>query len=857
MNRLHRIVVALVALIALIQTARMPARAASDPLIAPPFVRKWTQDASGNPTFIAARGGRVYFFRDEDLYALDLDTGQSHWSGLEGQHVIDAALQDSTIFAITAEEKTNTLVAVDIATAQTRTLATLTTQYAQLAVTPERIYVADDAAILHAYDATSGNILWMRTLLPNHPLQETPDLSNVVVSPGRPTVTADTIYVSFNSNQPGVGGREVGVDPKDGSILWSRPAKPSGLHPIAVGGDVITQDEGLERIQGRTGKTLWNVSRSSRDDVALIGNVLITSDLQKLVGIDADTGRILWSHPIPIDTKDGQNSGVRPGFSSESVRWTNSDPMLCVTDTGKEVWRSPSPFSGIAIYADHNHLLTFHEYRHRFYGYITGTLPPLPTTPDAKRALAQDLVDQFEILDDAERRQLLQLTPYAFQPLLARYASPSAWHPTEGDPISQYSPRSVFADSDILPLLTATYRDEDAPAVLAAQGTLAACGSSLPALEKFLPKEGSEAAYIPAFANYLRQHMDATFAPSRLFDTFVRSSSPEAVTLLCAVLRNPAASASLRRAAFLTLTETGGAAGIQAVRDTRPRKRRLAPWYDRLPIEGMYPDDVLATETDTHGRTWRLFHSQILGNHNDLFIVQKLDPAHWGRPIFTGVVTGPLFTGVTTLPVDPKTIPAAFRSIPIEKLLATEWIRVFPDDATIRRDTDGDGLTDLVEARLGTDPKRPDTDGDGLPDGVDPCPTVAPHPLNEIEKVAQAALNAYFFDDEDDRPHLLGLSGVKPFEIYGCSGTVLWDAPGQISPVSKLFGGGTVFIWLFYVDATHPKSALVAGFSPDHRTAHTYLRGMVATLSGHQVEITLKKLGGDWFAVDIRQTAQY
>src|SRR6185436_20489494 len=37
--------------------------------------------------------------------------------------------------------------------------------------------------------------------------------------------------------------------------------------------------------------------------------------------------------------------------------------------------------------------------------------------------------------------------------------------------------------------------------------------------------------------------------------------------------------------------------------------------------------------------------------------------------------------------------------------------------ATTARDTDGDGLADAAERRLGTDPDRRDTDGDGLPDG--------------------------------------------------------------------------------------------------------------------------------------------
>jgi hypothetical protein len=43
----------------------------------------------------------------------------------------------------------------------------------------------------------------------------------------------------------------------------------------------------------------------------------------------------------------------------------------------------------------------------------------------------------------------------------------------------------------------------------------------------------------------------------------------------------------------------------------------------------------------------------------------------------------------------------------------------------LERDRDGDGLTDVTERALGTDPALPDTDGDGIPDGVDPVPDVA------------------------------------------------------------------------------------------------------------------------------------
>jgi len=54
------------------------------------------------------------------------------------------------------------------------------------------------------------------------------------------------------------------------------------------------------------------------------------------------------------------------------------------------------------------------------------------------------------------------------------------------------------------------------------------------------------------------------------------------------------------------------------------------------------------------------------------------------------------------------------------------------------RDSDGDGLTDLMEERIGTDPHKRDTDGDGIPDGRDGVPQVAlvARPSAEAEVLA-------------------------------------------------------------------------------------------------------------------------
>ena len=69
--------------------------------------------------------------------------------------------------------------------------------------------------------------------------------------------------------------------------------------------------------------------------------------------------------------------------------------------------------------------------------------------------------------------------------------------------------------------------------------------------------------------------------------------------------------------------------------------------------------------------------------------------------------------------------PAEGTSVPPPDDGTTTPASVPPEDATggggggSSNDSDGDGLTDRGEGRLGQDPRNPDTDGDGIPDGQD------------------------------------------------------------------------------------------------------------------------------------------
>jgi hypothetical protein len=125
--------------------------------------------------------------------------------------------------------------------------------------------------------------------------------------------------------------------------------------------------------------------------------------------------------------------------------------------------------------------------------------------------------------------------------------------------------------------------------------------------------------------------------------------------------------------------------------------------------------------------------------------------AHWAPPLYLGLREArPYALGPHAVP--PQAAPAAGESIVLparEQRLEEASIRLPPVDLRfgaerpglwlsarredLQRDTDADGLTDLVEDRLGTDPRAADTDADRLNDAVDPSPLVARAPTRGFD----------------------------------------------------------------------------------------------------------------------------
>jgi hypothetical protein len=67
----------------------------------------------------------------------------------------------------------------------------------------------------------------------------------------------------------------------------------------------------------------------------------------------------------------------------------------------------------------------------------------------------------------------------------------------------------------------------------------------------------------------------------------------------------------------------------------------------------------------------------------------------------------------------------------------------------LQRDSDGDGLTDIYESLLLTNPNSADTDGDGLTDDADSCPLADPAQMGQVERGVARALALMFSDGYD------------------------------------------------------------------------------------------------------------
>lgn len=259
------------------------------------------------------------------------------------------------------------------------------------------------------------------------------------------------------------------------------------------------------------------------------------------------------------------------------------------------------------------------------------------------------------------------------------------------------------------------------------------------------------------------------------------------------------------------------------------------------------PPELLEVHKDKDGNLWGLIESFILGEY-DLWLA-KHDGSKWTDVWFTGI-------GKT-------------------ELSDKSWVSAFIDNPALSKDSDGDGWTDLVEKRIGTDPNNPDSDGDGLKDSEDKNPLAAPRKLTEKEQIIANALDCFFkykslmHGTKSNTyigvkvPVLIELPvGIEPFEIPGATWIAVMAKSGMHVSLEQSAGMGIMVLrfpppWSEYrgegVKSTLENNSLL--WNEDHTEVKLNLEEWHGDRAGLWYDITLRKLNGQWFVVDIEQTA--
>lgn len=334
------------------------------------------------------------------------------------------------------------------------------------------------------------------------------------------------------------------------------------------------------------------------------------------------------------------------------------------------------------------------------------------------------------------------------------------------------------------------------------------------------------------------------------------STDPRATAFKIKILADPKADPTMRQEAYWHVAGMGTPEAIATVLKERHSRVLLRPLAARV-LDGYYAGGemggakhkVLAQRKDASGKTWGLLQSGVLGSGGDLWLVAQQD-GKWTHPLFTGLTLDGISRWVKPQPPEPK-----FGGKTAKELAAGGWFDVLVGNAELAKDSDGDGLTDIEERRLGTDPNKADTDGDGDPDGVDPCPTSPNRPLAEDEQVLAAVFEArYHFMNDEGAVAFEGFPGMKPFELPGRRGPTVWftEQPESrfVHPLEWCYEQGVGIVRCFSESASEEKP-LALSWNKNHTEATTIIAISYGGLNATGYKAVVRKFDGQWIVISM------
>lgn len=646
-----------------------------------------------------------------------------------------------------------------------------------------------------------------------------------------------------------------GLDASTGKLVWEvKDSHMFGNELVASGRVVIApRGEGWVAKSSDSGKEMWTLPKDSFGEGSWAkGQIVIGLGAGEISAFHLLTGKPLWRHTVgnPEVSGGNQELNVLDNFVFASGIGRAGIYSL----DGKEFWSgSAEEAMPTPIWSDGKSLVSLSPTG--LMRYVHGQPAAIPKDHAGRQALAAKLVSNYDELGPAEIKQLEQLGDDAFPSVFKLFLATCHAHDlASGKGGDTYPLYSKFNDlSQILSKITGKSRTSELVAVLKTEKPNA---SSKPFVMTMLAQFGSEDVVVPLFLKELEGFETPDF---ELYESnsyvarsyIIKSKHPDAVKFMLRQISNPKGDQTLRTEAYWNLAGTAGAEGVKAVLAERHGRRLLAPLADRMELEKASSDPksrsvttVLSEKKATDGKTWGLLQCGVLASNGDLWIAEKVN-GKWVSPTFLGVSTSGVSNWAKPKPPEPK---AAGKTA--KELVAGAWIDLV-NDPTFRKDSDGDGLTDLAEKRLGTDPSKADTDGDGDNDQVDPWPNAAPRELSDREKAMEAVFEARnHFIDSDWPAIFYGPKGMKPLEFAGRLGPTIFvpeeNHKDWSLPLEQCYEQGIAFIRMDEPGNTEGKE-WESGKTEAHFSISIYYGGLNGTGYG----ATVRKVGNTWVVVEM------